>query len=362
MRIHFAYALPRTYYRPTRVFERLRRLSRQAGRILGVEPAYRQAGIKVRARPLRAPYSITYNLFRFLSERAPTLLYDLDERLCPPVQPDDIVIGHPHPDPQTVIQRLFREDVKCRAKLLIFPVHHDVPYGDPINRFTLPLVERADVVLAITGRYWYDTLDGSMFAPWKDKIVRLDMAVDTADYPLVKKHFNPPGRRGYLHIGSGHPRKGMGVLDQTMAGLSEFPRASIGPGTNIPNMRHLASDVHLTPEFVSALAQDYDFFVCTPLSDPNPTTILEAMAWGFPVACTPQSGYYNMPSIIALSTTDIEANVKALRELQHMPEEHLLRLTATNRNLVETHYTWERFCATVWQALEPFLRQGDMGA
>jgi glycosyltransferase involved in cell wall biosynthesis len=147
-----------------------------------------------------------------------------------------------------------------------------------------------------------------------------------------------------------------------MAGLSSFPRAWIGGGAEIPNMRRLTQYANLTPEFVAKLAQDYDIFVNTSVSDANPTTILESMAWGFPVACTPESGYYNMPSIITLSTTDIEANVKALRELQHMPEEQLLRLTAANRNLVETHYTWERFCATVWQALEPYLQPGDAGA
>jgi glycosyltransferase involved in cell wall biosynthesis len=358
VRLHFAYTLPRRRHRPTRVFAAARRIAERARQRLGIEPGYRTGAAQPGLRPLRAPYSITYNLSRFLSERVPTILYDWDERILPAVGPDDIILGHPHPDPETVIQRLFRDEVKCRAKLLIFPVHHGVPYGDSINRFTLPLVERAETVLGIMGLYWYDTLATSQLATWKHKIVRVDMAVDPLEYPFLKRRFNAPGRRGYLHIGSGRPEKGMGVLDRTMAGLSQFPRASIGPGTDIPNMRHLASEVHLTPEFVSALAQDYDFFVCTPLSDPNPTTILEAMAWGFPVACTPQSGYYDMPSIVTLSTADIDANVHALLELQHAPEERLLDISRTNRELIEKHYTWERFCSTVWQALEPYLGEG----
>jgi glycosyltransferase involved in cell wall biosynthesis len=73
------------------------------------------------------------------------------------------------------------------------------------------------------------------------------------------------------------------------------------------------------------------------------------------VACTPESGYYNRPSIVPLSTTDIAANVAALEELQHAPEERLRELSRTNRALVETQYTWERFCETVWNSLAPYV-------
>jgi glycosyltransferase involved in cell wall biosynthesis len=347
MRVHFAYAIPRRQYRPTRVFEKLRRLSEKVGGKLGIEPAYRKQGITPRARPLRAPHSITFNFFHFLSQKVPTLLYDWSERVCPRVEADDIVIGHPHPDPQTVIQRLFRDDVKCRLKALMFPIHHGIP---AINAYALPLMERADPVLGIMGQYWYDTLDDSQFAPWKSKIIRLDMAVDGDEYPLIKKSFNPPGRRGYLYIGADRPEKGIDVLTKTMAALSDFPRGCIGRGEDIPGMKRLAREVRLTPEYVSRLTHEYDFFVNTSVSDANPTTILEAMAWGFPVACTPQSGYYNMPSIITLSTADIEANVRALREFQMFQPylKHLLIChhwrgdkMAALRPLVEGSPEWE---------------------
>jgi glycosyltransferase involved in cell wall biosynthesis len=340
------------------VWTKLRRLAEQGRSRLGIEPPYRRRGIIVKARPVRAPHSITYNLSRFLSQKVPTLVYNWDEHICPKVEPDDVILGHPHPDPATLIQRIFRDGAPCRLKALIFPIHHGIP---SINEYALPLVERADMVFGIMGPYWYDTLDDSQFAPWKSKVIRLDMAVDSAEYPFIRKSFNAPGRRGYLYIGGNRPEKGTDVLSKTMAALSDFPRAWIGPGPDIPNMRHLASQANLSPRFVSRLAREYDFFVNTSVSDANPTTILEAMAWGFPVACTPESGYYNIASVITLSTSDIEANVKALREFQYAPEEHLLRLTTTNRNLVEAHYTWDRFCATVWQALEPYLAHSEEG-
>jgi glycosyltransferase involved in cell wall biosynthesis len=205
------------------------------------------------------------------------------------------------------------------------------------------------------GPYWYNTLETSFLGRWKKKIVPLDMAVDAMQYPMLKQRFNPPGERGYFYIGSNRPEKGCDILGQTMAELTDFTNGWIGPGPDIPHMQRIATHAELTSDFVSKLAEGFDFFVNTSISDANPTTILEAMAWGFPVACTPQSGYYNMPSVVTLSTTDIQANVKALLELQYRPEEELVQISLTNRQLVETRYTWIRFCDTVWRSLQGYI-------
>jgi len=358
MTVHFAYAVPPLRYRSTGIWAKPRRLAEKAGMRLGVEPSYRRGLSEVHVRPLRAPFSITCHLSRFLSQRIPTLVYDWGERVCPPVEPDDIVLGHPHSDPATVIQRVFRSEVKCRAKALIFPIHHGIP---SISTFVVPLVERAAVVFGIMGQFWHETIGNSHYAVGKEKIVRVDMAVDAEEYPLVKTSFNPPGQRGYLYIGANRPEKGIEVMSRTMSRMQGFPRGWIGRGEEIPGMQRLAEHVDLTPEFVRGLAQRYDFFVNTSVSDANPTTILEAMAWGFPVACTPESGYHKMPTIMTLSTSDIEGNVRALLELQHAPEERLREIGAANRRLVEEHYTWERFCSTVWAGLEPYLEASAAG-
>lgn len=346
MTVHFVYAIPRP-----QVGFVLRRVIKVLDR--SKLPAwYRHGWLPGLPNPLPAPGSITVNLYRYLQRRIPTVLYDLAEKGEIRLKEDDILLGHPHPNPQTIVQQTLHRSHKCKCKALIFPIHYGIA---SINEFTLPLIEQADIVFGIMGPYWYDNLENSFFAPWKHKIIRVDMAVDATEYPLVKRHFNPPGRRGYLYIGSNRPEKGCEILNRTMAKLSNFPKGWIGGGPDIPNVPRIATHAHLTPEFMSSLATEYDFFINTSVSDANPTTILEAMAWGFPVACTPQSGYYKIPSIITLDTTDIEANVKALLELQYAPEEYLLQLSVTNRRLVETHYTWERFCTTVWQGLEPYV-------
>lgn len=348
--IHFVYAVP-NYQTP--LWRRL--LSRYSPALEGIipkgTPRWRYG--EVEQWPIHAPDSITAHLYDYLRQRCRVLLYDLRERIKPHVGPSDIVLGHPWMDPQTVIQRLVMERVDCRAKILIFPYHHGLPKYD---EFAKPLVERCNKVIGITGSYWYDTMDQSPFALWKPKFHRVDMAVDVRHYPLVKTKFNPPGKRKYLFIGNDLDCKGLHLLSRVMERLPEFECGWFGSGTDVAHIRHQANWAVFTPEFARQVAQEYDFYVHMGVSDANPTTILEAMAWGLPVACTPQSGYYNMPSISTLSAADIEASVATFLELQYAPQDALLNISATNRKLVETYYTWDRFCSTVWQVLKPYLR------
>lgn len=351
-RIHFVYPKPRVEPRSRGgVARAIERRARAVWDRVNA-PEYRNGNIPTGPRPLPAPYSITVRLYRYLRERRETWLYDWQERGIIELAEDDILIGHPHPDPKTLVQQTLMSGARCRLKALMFPIHHALP---EISAFTLPLLDRADVVLGIMGPYWWDTLGESHFAPWKERIMRLDLAVDTTEYPLVKRRFNAPGKRGILYIGRNGPGKGCAILGKTIDRLPGIERGWIGPGAEIPGVPRISAWAEFTPDYVAGLAETYDFFVNMSDSDPNPTTILEAMAWGFPVACTPESGYYNMPTIVPLSTTDIDANVAALEELQHAPEERLCELSRANRGLVERQYTWERFCGTVWGALEKYV-------
>jgi len=350
MMIHFVYSVPPPAGRLSLKLNRLYRWLRRRAPYLPVP--WRNGLSRWGGRIIPAPASITQHLYTFLAERQPTRLYDLDERLRLVFSEDDIILGHPWPHPATIMQQAMRSPQKCRLKALIFPIHHGIP---SINASAAPLVERADVVFGIMGPYWYDTLEKSAFALWKPKIIRLDMAVDARQYPRVKREFNPPGQRGYLYIGSNRPEKGCDVLSRTMAGLPEFKRGWIGFGREIPHLRHISSAVELTRDFIARLCQQYDFFINTSVSDANPTTILEAMAWGLPVACTPQSGYYDMPELVMLSTTDIEHNIHALKALQYAPESELERISQANAERVHSYYTWDRFCKTVWDTVSLYL-------
>ena len=347
--IHFVYAVPPPQVGGiATVLKHYRRLSHVG---LRLPRWYRRGWMPGVPNPLPAPGSITANLYRYLRRFVPVRLYDWDEMGQINCAAGDIILGHPHLDPQTLIQQTIASAPQCRLTALIFPMHHAMP---AISRFTLPLIAKVDKVFGIMGPYWRDTLDQSHFSPWKHKITSVDMAVDSKQYPFIKKSYNPPGRRGYLYIGNNRPEKGCDVLGATMKSLGQFPCGWIGGGPDIPHMTRLASYASLTPDLVASLTDTYDFFVNTSVSDANPTTILEAMAWGFPVACTPESGYYNMPTITKLSTTDIEQNVKTLLDLQYAPEDHLRTLSIEGRHAVETSYSWERFCSAIWREVEPY--------
>ena len=346
--LHFIYRIPPSDTMPVRLIERVQRsIIHRSNHLLPT--TWRKGSNFSRQYRQRAPYSITVNLYQKLSGRYEVKLYDLQERGIIKYSSDDIILGHPWPRQYSVTNKAILNPRRCKLKALIFPLHHGIP---EINYYALPYMEKADLIFGIMGPYWYDTLDASIFAQWKPKIVPLDMAIDIELFPYVKTTFNPPGKRGYLYIGRNSVEKGTHILSETMAGLQGYKRGWIGSGDDIPNVPREEYYSDLTPEYVGYLSQKYDFFVNTSISDANPTTILEAMAWGFPVACTPESGYYNQSTIISLSTKNISQNIETLIGLQDFSEEKLIALSQSNRRLVQNKYTWDRFSDTVLTNIE----------
>jgi hypothetical protein len=124
----------------------------------------------------------------------------------------------------------------------------------------------------------------------------------------------------------------------------------VGADRELPNLDRRPSQ-RLRGETMERLAAEVDVFLTMGISDANPTTILESMAWGFPVACTPQSGYYRMDEIRELSTTDMDQNLRVLDYFQSADEAELLRQADRARSLVETRFTFERYTRTVLDTL-----------
>ncbi|MCL4522708.1 MAG: hypothetical protein M1451_02205, partial [Acidobacteria bacterium] len=132
--IHFVYVRPGAKPRfESGIAGALERLARAAKRKLVSN-----------GEPLPAPYSITVNLHRFLAERCEVKLYDWREKGILELKPEDILLGHPHPDPETLVQQTMRSGARCRLKALLFPLHHGLP---EFNQYAVPLLDGADVVL-----------------------------------------------------------------------------------------------------------------------------------------------------------------------------------------------------------------------
>jgi glycosyltransferase involved in cell wall biosynthesis len=340
---------------------KLRRLLQLCGLPVPLLSRRRPTAADLASWPVRSPYENTRHLYQALSARCPTDLYHLTERVRCRFSANDVFLGHPHfphrDGARGVTELALTAHPRPRKVALITPLHCDVEVArGHIDRDFLDDVDRllpaADVLFAIMGEYWWDRWDDSPYSHWKSKMVRLDMAVDCARYPRVKQRFNAPGKRGFLYIGESHLRKGTDFLGRLMERFPNCPRAWLGHGPPIPNMRQLAAGRALDPEFMRELARDYDFFISPSRADPNPTTILESMAWGFPVACTPQSGYYATEYRQNLVLDDLEHSSAVLARLQSAPEAELLHMADLARSRVEQDYTWQRFTDTVLEHLD----------
>jgi hypothetical protein len=99
------------------------------------------------------------------------------------------------------------------------------------------------------------------------------------------------------------------------------------------------------------LIGSYDFMITVGKADANPTTILEAMAWGLVPVCTPQSGYSGYPSIVNIPLDNLREAVATLRQLQTIPENALIEKQKTNWRLIDTHFNWDRFARQVIEVI-----------
>jgi len=342
MTVHFVYSVPRTGF-AARIGKRVAQLTQKYR--VDSQWISKRTDLDTSDWPHYSPVSITRNVYETLRSNFHTLLYDYQERLVIRGGERHILIGHPNPEDQASVWNQSCERGEFAARIAMFPIHHGLAdINAPVDRY----VPDVDAIWGIMGPYWYDTWDESAFAHWKPKITRLDMAIDVRQFPRVKKRFNPPGRRKFVYIGNSLPCKGVHLLS-ILFGLAKRHRCVWlgGRAEEFPNLEKRTGFYSLDGDFVTRLAAEVDFFITMGVSDANPTTILEAMSWGFPVCCTPQSGYYNMREIEQLSTTDMQHNIAVLDRLQQSPEEELVDRADAARRLVETSYTWERFNNTV---------------
>ena len=75
------------------------------------------------------------------------------------------------------------------------------------------------------------------------------------------------------------------------------------------------------------------------------------MAWGFPVICTPQSGYYETKYLKNVFHENIEKSISVLESLQFAEEKELIAMANEARSAVEKEYTWDKFTDTILKTL-----------
>jgi glycosyltransferase involved in cell wall biosynthesis len=227
------------------------------------------------------------------------------------------------------------------------------------------MARQSSKIFAICGPYWYDTIDGTAFSRWKDRMVRLDMAVDTNHFPFLRQEtgpmaFNPPDQRRLVYIGGGSPHKNLSYLTAIMSKMPDVKLHWYGGPKDHPLSR--LSNVTSTPwgelsgGVVEKMVADHDIMVNVSVSDANPTTLLETRAWGLITACTQESGYYNDEFFTELYLEDIDKTIAAIRGLLTAPTHELYQRAVASRAEVVSKYTWQKFCDTVWKHLSPYIR------
>lgn len=297
---------------------------------------------------ISAPDSIGRELGRRLERRYRVQYHDWDGPGLIEPERGDVLLGHPHPHRNTIFRQSVRQP-GWRRRLLLAPFNH----GDLQQvAFEDVVVPHCDRFLAITGPYWFRTLPGSRCSHWLPRMTHVDLAVDRADFGPLRTKFSPVGSRRVVYIGSSVWFKNTPYLSE-IAGLlpgTDFGWIGGGP-LPIRGFAPLGVLDFATAEGKSAVAQ-YDLMLTVGRGDANPTTILEAMAWGLIPVCTPQSGYDGIPSLPNVPLGDSRAAAEVLRHLLEAPESELLAIQAANWKLLDEHYNWDRFATQVADAIE----------
>ena len=311
---------------------------------------------------ISAPGTITNKLYRYFEKHYAVKYYNLDDVSSSiNVGENDIIIGHPHPDENTVIKRLFSKS--SAGKYLLWPLHTRIP---EINRFALELAEKAHKLFIISGPYWLDTIERTDYGYLKNKIVRLDNAIDSNIFPMIKNSINSPGERGLFVLGRSGIEKGTKELfnllmkiDCPLLVAGHYNAEDISLLNKRPKTKFLGEISFSNKNVVDDILTKCDFFINMSISDASPTTLLEAMSLGLIPITTPQCGYY-YSSIILLSLFDDEHNIITINNALNMDEDQLKILQLKNRNIIEKYHNWDIFCDKIGKEIFPRLDSKEL--
>jgi len=301
---------------------------------------------------ISCPDAIGRKLGQRLEQHYRVVYYDWNDfRVIKPAS-GDVLLGHPHPNPWTCFRRSLAQP-GWRRVLAVAPYHH----GDPRQvAFIDALIEHCDLYLAITGNYWFSSIETSVFAHWRPKMMHLDLAVDRADFPVLKRSFSAPGQRRFVYVGQSGWTKNTPYLSEIARAMPETQIGWIGRRNQpISGLQYLGFQDFAT-EVGRQLVASYDFMLTVGKADANPTTVLEAMAWGLIPVCPPQSGYTDYPGIVNVPVGNAREAATILRHLQMMPDTALKEMQETNWRALDTHFNWDRFARQVMEAIESDAR------
>ncbi len=293
---------------------------------------------------ITAPDIIGRKLLDQLGRDHAICAHDFDRTYRIDPAPGDVLIGHAHPVSHTVFRRSLRRPGWAR-RILLEPFNADWSQVGFID----DVIDQCDLFLAITGRYWFDYATGPT-TRWKPKMVHVDLAVDQAQFPLLRTDVAERGQRRFLYIGNDHPGKNLSYLDAIAAAWQHGTIDWAGRGKPLRHVKSLGF-VDFSTSAGRELVSKYDFLITVGRADANPTTVLEAMSWGLVPICTPTSGYVDEAAIVNVPLDDVAGTCTILDRLQNADPARISMLRQAARQRLDTHFRWDRLVGQVRSAI-----------
>jgi glycosyltransferase involved in cell wall biosynthesis len=288
------------------------------------------------------------------------------------VSKEDILLGHPNWDTHAAAtgrfgrsdrdwmrdNRLLDADACHPNSYVLMPWVPQFP-GDWTRHMPCyeSQLERARLIFAICGRIWLErTLalrDASIQSRVKEKLVRLNMCVNSSAFTIGKEAFNPVGARRLIHVSNMAPYKNVDLLLQSAHGVTvpsigsrALKKMAPGPaemevaGIGLP-FNNLGAVNNDDGAQIRALVRDHDFYIHSSSMDAQATTILEFAARGLIPIVTPESGF---ESGDAVYLTDSPAkNREIIRQALAMSDEECMHRSRRLREQIRRDHSWEAF-------------------
>lgn len=295
---------------------------------------------------ISAPWTLGNNLYRyFISKNFKVKVYQWTsfEKIHP--KKNDILIGHAHPNPLTCFRRSMKSK-KWKSINLLQPYNEDPYQMSYINNF----IRDCDNFFSITGNYWFDRIDKSIFKSWKNKMTQVNMGLDRNHYPKLKFHFNKIKKRKFLYIGNDYEfnnyAKNLNYLDQIINSYSHNFFGIVG--NKKINKSKFYGWLDFKDKKSFKIIKDYDYYLIVSKNDANPTTILEAMSWGLIPVSTKECGFYKNKGIINLPLNNVKKSIKILKNLQIKPEKKLINYQKINYKKLNEDHNWDKICNKIY--------------
>lgn len=295
---------------------------------------------------ISAPWTLGNNLYKyFISKNLKVKVYKWTsfEKIYP--NENDILIGHAHPNPLTCFRRSMKSK-KWKSINLLQPYNEDPYQMSYINNF----INDCHNFFSITGDYWFDRIDQSIFKSWKSKMIQVNMGIERNHYPKLKYNFNKIKNRKFLYIGNDYEfnnfAKNLNYLDKIInlynhnffgiAGNKKINKSKFYGWLNFKDKKSLK------------IIENYDFYLIVSKNDANPTTILEAMSWGLIPISTKECGFYQNKGIINLPLNNVKKSVHILKNLQIKSEKYLINCQKLNYKKLNKDHNWNKICNKIF--------------